>query len=38
MIPDVDVRALDDTALWERIARCARSQDMWAPDGGRQQR
>lgn len=30
MMPDVDVWALDDTALWERIARCARSQDMWA--------
>lgn len=30
MIPDVDVRALDDTALWERITWCARSQDMWA--------
>ncbi len=30
MMPDVDVRALTDTALWERITRCARSQDMWA--------
>ena len=30
MMPDVDVRALTDTALWEGITRCARSQDMWA--------
>lgn len=30
MTLDVDVRALTDTALWERITRCARSQDMWA--------
>lgn len=30
MIPDVDVWALTDTALWERITWCARSQDMWA--------
>ena len=38
MTLDVDVWALTDTALWERITWCARSQDMWAPDGGRQQR
>lgn len=30
MMPDVDVWALTDTALWERITWCARSQDMWA--------
>lgn len=30
MTLDVDVRALTDTALWERITWCARSQDMWA--------
>lgn len=38
MMPDVDVWALTDTALWERITWCARSQGMWAPNGGRQQR
>lgn len=30
MTLDVDVWALTDTALWECITRCARSQDMWS--------